>query len=680
MNKKRNFIFLILFTATSLTAQYLPETATDQAQVTNVSELNTAEVEYTPYILPDETMIFFQSNRAGSVGFSGNYDIWMAVNRTPDSMLPVFQTPINIGLPVNSPGFEGMPTVRKYLNGDLDIIFTSIASSESGRNGTGETDLYFSRYRNERWSPSVPILEINSPFKERMPSLSADGKILFFSSNRPGGVGQDDIWMSFYNDSTQSWGTPINAGESVNTPASEISPSLHSDGITLYYSSNKKGGAGGYDIYFVQRKGMSRYSEFTPAQNLGLPYNSAYDDEYPTVSASGDIFYFSSNRKGGKGMYDIYRAELPYFARPRVVLTLRGYVRQENSDKGLEATIQISNDNYQSAISSSPPSGQYQTQLLNKNTYRILVSAPGFLPEEDIIDLRRHQMPAVISRNYSLRREISLAKNISIEVFFEDTTGEVIKPSAYYYITPTAWQEKILPFSGKRGQINLTSLPTEREALESFLRSNTVHVMATLPGHENAKFEGSLFEILESSAGSLERGEIHIVMRSNQVIANNGNTNVTQNSTVTQPDSQEINLQLNEGVGPHIATFYFPHNVSNKLSQPVKDDELNQLVQIIQQRKPLKIILHGNADASGTEARNEELSHDRAEYIRDLLIKKGFAKEMIRLEWHGSRRPAVSEKDEATRSLNRRVEVHLLMPAPKTESKDQAISAEKTEE
>ena len=158
-------------------------------------------------------------------------------------------------------------------------------------------DLYVSVYINKRWQPFLKMEEpINQPgFSTSQANFGIrDGKtVLFFTSNRPGGKGEMDIWYSVKN-SDGSFETPMNAGEKINTPDNEITPWYVNSQNTLFFSSTWHKGLGGFDIF----KSQSDSSGFLEPQNAGFPINTSYNDIYYSVNKGGNRVYLSSNRLG----------------------------------------------------------------------------------------------------------------------------------------------------------------------------------------------------------------------------------------------------------------------------------------------------------------------------------------------------------------------------------------------
>jgi len=133
---------------------------------------------------------------------------------------------------------------------------------------------------------------INSEWTERDPYITADGQKLFFCSNRPGGSGSMDVWMSTWNGST--WGTPVNCGPNVNSALIEWSPSLSLDGKKLYFNAfGRPGSQGGWDVWTSTWDSVAQ--QWGPAQNLGPPINTVAVDWCPRLSYNGQSLYYTTN-------------------------------------------------------------------------------------------------------------------------------------------------------------------------------------------------------------------------------------------------------------------------------------------------------------------------------------------------------------------------------------------------
>lgn len=623
----------------------IPVTADNEAQIMNIGGVNTPYSEYTPFITADERYLFFQSNRPGGITQNGDYDLWYTENEVTEGS-PKFKPPANVGLPVNSDDFDGHPSLRKLPTGEYEMYFASFAGD--GRSGPQLTNIYYTIFKNNKWLPPVPVIEINTDFHDRMPSISQDGHYLFFSSDRPGGFGKDDIWVSEYDFAAKRWGKPRNAGRTINTPAAEVTPAIHSDNITLYFSSDRAGGVGGYDIYVTQMiqdmpaaamTGGDNESMWKKPANLGKPYNSAFDDEYPTVIRSGTHMYFASNRENGQGAFDIYRARVPEFAKPEVVVTLKGRVKEKFSDKGIEANIRISDAEGERNFSTHQPEGLYSANLINKKQYKIVVTAPGYQPIEYIADLRDIHTPVTVQKDFEMERVIALPKDFTINIVFVDEKGKPIKPNATYRVMPDMQDDSVLPFKRGIGKISVTAMSKFKKAEDALaaLDAMNVAVKANKQGFEDLSEQRSVADLIRGKNGEfLAAAELKLVMK--------------------EKGSVTVVRKCNKGDNC-IGIAYFPTNISNRMNNE-KDAGLNYVAELWNKQPHKYIYLHGHADSRGPKAHNMKLSRARAQFVKRKLVRMGIPDEMIITKGFGATQRA--SRDESTvegRRLNRRVEI-----------------------
>jgi Tol biopolymer transport system component len=175
--------------------------------------------------------------------------------------------------------------------------------------GLGASDIWVAHRTtvNDPWEEPVNLGSIvNSEHHELAPCISFDGLSLFFNSDRPCGMGVSDIWVATRSSVNDSWRTPVNLGSNINSASWEGEPSLTDDGLTLYFSSLRPEGFGNLDIWMARR--ASHSDNWPMAVNLGPLVNTSWADVGPEVSADGSMLYFHSNRPGGPGFWDIWQA------------------------------------------------------------------------------------------------------------------------------------------------------------------------------------------------------------------------------------------------------------------------------------------------------------------------------------------------------------------------------------
>jgi hypothetical protein len=297
-NKKT--ILLVLALALGLSGEVVKADFTFGTPTNLGPTVNSSAVEAEPSIPADELELFFCGDRPGG---SGNWDLWVTTRTTTEDD---WGTPVNLGPTVNSSAHD---LAAKISTDGLELYF---GSKRSG--GFGGYDAWVTRRatKSDPWGAPVNLgPTVNSEFSDG-PSTSAKGLELYFKSKRPGGYGDNDLWVSIRTSTEDDWGTPVNLGPSVNTSFNESYPWIFADGLTLLFSDGvgnpRPGGFGDSDIWMTTRK--TRDDDWGEPVNLGPIVNTPYIDRAPSISADGSTLYFASNRLGGSGVLDIWQAPI----------------------------------------------------------------------------------------------------------------------------------------------------------------------------------------------------------------------------------------------------------------------------------------------------------------------------------------------------------------------------------
>ncbi len=302
--------------------------------------VNTDEDEYLPLISPDGDFIFYTHRFKKNAGTSNELfveEFAFSKRISPvDSLFEIYQAGKSMPNPFNDGRNQGGASITI----DNRHLYITICEFErSNYTSYKNCDIFTSDNVEGKWTALRRMgSNINSSATfEGQPSITSDGKELYFSSAREGGYGGMDIYRSI-KDAKGEWGKAQNLGSAINTAGNDKTPFIHSDSHTLYYSSDGKFGIGGHDIFYSQYLGNSKWSE---PKNIGYPINTVNDEVGFIVSTNGKKIYFSSNTLNGKGGWDIYSSILYEAARPEEVLFVKGKILDEKGGIITDAKVEL---------------------------------------------------------------------------------------------------------------------------------------------------------------------------------------------------------------------------------------------------------------------------------------------------------------------------------------------------
>lgn len=328
--------------------------------------------------------------------------------------------------PVNSTDNEGAQCISQ----DGRIMFYTACNRNDGG---GRCDLYMCVNKSGRWSkPRNLGSAVNSGAWEGQPTFSIDGRTLYFVSNRKGGHGGMDIWKTTFDGG--QWTAPENLGPEINTEFDEMSPFIHFDDHTLYFSSNRPEGMGGMDLFVAKRDDNGRWTQPT---NLGYPINTEGDDNNLIVSADGRTAIFASQRDGGQGKMDLYSFELPVESRPTVAICFKGRVSNAKDGQPVASDIRIidlANGTTVANTSSDGKNGLYIVSLPAGKDYAFHVTANGFLFHSQNVEKNNengNEQWQPVTVDIALH-PIESGERIALRnVFFETGRWEILPESEY---------------------------------------------------------------------------------------------------------------------------------------------------------------------------------------------------------------------------------------------------------
>lgn len=415
----------------------------------NVGEgINTPFAEYYPTLTIDGRQLLFTrrlpSNQDGKADEQEDFYV-----STLDKEANTWQTAYPMPPNINTPWNEGAPTI----SGDGKTIIFVACTDPSGlnygaqRTGKGSCDLFVTYKINGRWSTPINLPgAVNTSNWETQPSLSADGKTLYFirAVRSKEGRANSDIYVSTLLDNGK-WSEAERLPNTLNTNSNEESVQIHPDGKTLYFASRGHLGLGGSDLFMSQKDAQGNWSK---PVNLGYPINTRFDENSLLVSAQGDIAFFASDREGGYGGLDIYWFELPQEMQAVQTYYLEGTAFDALSGERLAAHIQLTDLSNNLIVFdglADAYDGKITLPLPIDRSYAVLVNHKGYHPFSLNFDFTN----TATAQNYQLDLPLnplrSSAENILNNVFFDlgkatlrpESKTELLNLSSYLNKNPS---------------------------------------------------------------------------------------------------------------------------------------------------------------------------------------------------------------------------------------------------
>jgi outer membrane protein OmpA-like peptidoglycan-associated protein/tetratricopeptide (TPR) repeat protein len=393
------------------------------------NQINSPYDDFAPVFNEDESLVIFTTRRR-----EGNTSEDVDNDNKPfedvfysRKVSGVWSQATNIGEEINTPFHDS----NLALSADGKILF--VYKDENGG------DIYYSDIEDEAtgvWSPPKPLSDnINSSFGEPSISISPDEQLLFYSSDRPGGIGGLDLYVS-YKDEKGRWGRSVNLGPMINTEEDDDSPFIDYDGKTLYFSSKGRKGMGQFDIFRSEFDSVEM--DWKEPVNLGYPINTPDDDIYFVSTKDGERGYYASVREDGLGYLDIYMVTVPDLLASNVPqsetekepeqdkepddgvidkpdteaallpVTLMVRVRDAQSRQTVDARVKLTNsDTRVELLPQKKETGVYEFKVLNQSASNFMLSAEknGYAFKN-----QRVSLPASTAEAQEVRKTLDLSQ------------------------------------------------------------------------------------------------------------------------------------------------------------------------------------------------------------------------------------------------------------------------------
>jgi outer membrane protein OmpA-like peptidoglycan-associated protein len=398
-----------------------------------VKGVSTERDEYLAYISPDDQKCFFV-RRLPLVNPNRVYasdkekEVFMIAER--DKKTGEF----NSGSPMPVPFNETEDNQGGCsISIDNKHLYFAMMRDEGG--AQPNCDIYISDFNVDYWSDIRKLsANVNHPkYWDSQPSMDADGLTLYFASDRPGGYGGIDLYVTRRDPKTGVWSIPQNLGPKINTPGDEKTPFIHSDKHTLYFSSTGHFGFGQFDIFYTRKDEKGDWLE---PVNIGAPINGATDDTGFFVSSDTKTGYFFSYDEGkvrgrGVGRYDLYSFELYPEARPQEITFIKGTIKAEDGNPVTGAVVEIKNtatkEKYNATVDST--TGEYMAAILlsKKDNIVITVKKDSIAFNTAIVDMKKATFAAPPPEIKLVVAKADKGKSFIINNIFYNTNSAEIK-------------------------------------------------------------------------------------------------------------------------------------------------------------------------------------------------------------------------------------------------------------
>lgn len=602
------------------------------------ASVNTSYTEYNPVVSADESVLAFTALRPNTgktrSGEKFIEQILISTNQSGSwsspSIVPIFSD-YNVGTAGISPDGQKM------------LIFIGGATDPGNLFQVSKTGAEWSK-------PSLISPVLNSPALETTASITPDGKTIYFASDRKGGKGGLDIYKTTLQ-ANGSWSAPVNLGAPVNTEANEDAPFIHPDQKTLYFTSEGHNSMGGRDIFKTSLTGKG----WTNPENMGYPVNTTANDNYFTLLADGRRAYFSSDRKGGMGSQDIYYIDMPESS--NVPLTMiKGKILDAETGKPIPTKIYLIDNETDKKLdfvyNPDPETGAYLVILPPAKNYDMVIESEGFLPYTLNVNVPNQ------TYFYELFQQIKL-KTIKQ---FDVVVGQEVQVKNAFYDTEQDAKTDIRKTHESKlvqsGSVDVYDMmldlmgSADKEGIDYLVDliqlENSVDEI-NFDEKTNSKLEVAVRTYFydESDESKFEKKDIDgqtILSLPTFMVAEEAKRQKEQPKIVSVADKSVLNK---------LAKVYFDAGKSDIKAQYAT--ALDGLMVELEKYPQLGIEISGFASAEGSEELNRELSNKRAIAVLEYFNHKGVVRRRVVAKGYGATKDAVAAKEEG-----RRVEVRLV--------------------
>lgn len=576
--------------------------------VLKLQDVNTSQSEIGTSYISDNEVLLSSTNRKSKASkyvqsWSGNY------------FYDIYRAPINSNGNIGKMKIMKSDAKTKYndgpavYNAQTKFVYFTRNNLVDGKKGTDKNNAILLKIFKAKMDGNkftdVEQLSINSDnYSNAHPTVSEDGRTLYFSSNRPGGYGGMDIYSVELNKEGKSVGTPKNLGDKVNTSQNEVFPHYDSRENILFFSSDGHFGLGGLDVYVAK---LMKGDKVNSIENLGAPINSPHDDFSFVNDSKQTKGYFSSNRVGGQGDDDVYGFNQNFPIRNSAILN--GIVNNLKTKSGLaNTTIYLVNKEGVTLDSTTTNSdGSFEIFLSSiEDDFKITSKKEGFITAEKEIGFD--------ASKDEYETEINLAPDLD-----------------YHFIGLVRNKKTGEPIDGVK--ITIIDNNTNKEFTQSSTDGSGNFKTTTLPYMFSDKINYNF--IIE------KKGYVTNNLDFSDVLDMVEDINVSNKMSIDLTEIEVGKTDLNEVV--EISPIYFDFGKYD--IRPDAAVELNKVVKVMKDNPGMVIELGSHTDSRGSASTNQRLSDKRAKASAEYIITQGIERNRISGKGYGKSRLKISDAE-----------------------------------
>lgn len=601
--------------------------------------INSKYTEYNPVVSADESVMAFTALRpnTGKTRSGDKFieEIYISYNQSGSWTEPKIVT-VASDYNVGTAGISADGQKMLIFIGGIDDPGSLFQIIKSG----------------EGWSkPSILANTINSKYLESTASITPDGKVIYFASNRQGGMGGLDIWKIEMK-SAGVWTAPVNLGPEINTKDNEDAPFIHPDQKTLFFTSDGHNTIGGRDIF--QTKLIN--NKWLNPENMGYPVNTTANDNYFTMIADGTRAYFSSDRKGGQGAQDIYYLEMPPNSANIPLTLLKGKILNGETGKSMPTKMYVvdkdTKKDLEFVYDPDPVTGNYLIILPPSKNYDIIIESEGFLPYTLNVNVPNQNYFYELFQQINLKTikqfDVIVGQEVEVKNAFYDTNQDEktdLRKTHEAKLIQSGDVDMydmmldLMASSDKEGIDYLVGLIEHTDPIEGINFDEKTN--------KNIEVATRTYYYDESDESKFEQKQVEgktIFSLPTMIVAEEAKKQKDQVKKATVYDKALLAKSMK---------IFFEAGKSDLKSQ--YSAELDIMLANLQKYAELGVEISGFASAEGSEDLNRELSNKRAIIVLDYLNQKGVVRRRIVAKGYGA-----SKDQTATKEEGRRVEVRIV--------------------